>query len=154
MKNMFFNYDNNIDTSLYNKESNCHCNHCVKDFSIVTDIKGNFLGINTKFQHPISLYFHLEDFGSEYLAFTGYSLADLVLSSKIVFEIRTLTHKPVITKEFLAQDCFSSSTNDLFIYLDDIKDLKQESYRMSLKLVWEDETYELFSETDGLLIVR
>jgi hypothetical protein len=25
---------------------------------------------------------------------------------------------------------------------------------MSLKLVWEDETYELFSETDGLLIVR
>jgi hypothetical protein len=25
---------------------------------------------------------------------------------------------------------------------------------MSLKLVWEDESYELFSEADGLLIVR
>jgi hypothetical protein len=25
---------------------------------------------------------------------------------------------------------------------------------MSLKLVWDDEAYELFSETDGLLIVR
>lgn len=150
MKNMFFNYDNNIDTS------HCAKHHHFENPDIVRDINGKFLGIKAKFQTPTTLYFHLTDFGSDYLLTNGLSLADLVISSNIVFEISTINHKVVVTKNISAQDNFISASNDIIVLLDteDMQKLKQESYKMSLKLSWEEDSYEVFSETDGLLIIR
>ena len=150
MKNMFFNYDNNIDTS------HCAKHHHFENPDIVRDINGNFLGIKAKFQTPITLYFHLTDFGSDYLVTNCLTLANLVMSSDIVFEVSTNTHKVLISKQISAQDCFIANSNDIAVFLDteDMKNLKQESYKMSLKLSWAEDSYEVFSETDGLLIIR
>ena len=150
MKNMFFNYDNNIDTSSHKEHPH------FENPDIIKDINGKFLGIKAKFQTPTTLYFHLTDFGSEYLLTNGLSLADLVMSSDIVFEISTTTHKVVVTKHISAQDNFISNSNDIIVFLDteDMQKLKQESYKMNLKLSWEEDVYEVFSETDGLLIIR
>ena len=150
MKNMFFNYDNNIETN--RPAGHQH----FENQDIVKDIKGNFLGIKAKFQTPTTLYFHLTDFGSEYLSTNGISLTDLVMSSNIVFEILTTTRKVVVSKNILAQDCFISTSQDIVVFLDteDMKSLKQESYKMSLKLSWGEDSYEVFSDSDGLLIIR
>jgi hypothetical protein len=91
-----------------------------------------------------------------YLAENGLSLYDLISSSSINFEITTTTHKVVLSKTFLGSEVFDYLTNDLVIPLtiEDFKHLKKETYKLSLKLIWPDEIYELFSETDGLLIIR
>ena len=153
MKNMFFNYDNNSDK---NFESHYHNLDFLENLPYVRDINGKFLGIKAKYQHPITLYFHLEDLGSEYLVSNGMSVEDLILSSKIYFEIKTTTAKTVINKLYDPSECFNAMSNDLIIYLTqaEVKKLKQESYTMSLKLVWEEDFYELFTSQDGLLIIR
>jgi hypothetical protein len=131
---MFFNYDNNINK---NVQDHTFEPDFFEDVTFVKDIKGNILGIRAKYNHPIKLYFHLEDLGSAYLVENNISLYDLIMTSKVVIKFENLACKVVLEKTFEPSSCYDYYTNDLYILLDteDIKDLKQESYRLSLNLV-------------------
>jgi hypothetical protein len=140
MKNMFFNYDNNIDKDLHPEECLVMSQTNLENNSypmIVTDINGKQLGLKIKHNQASILYFNLKDKGSMYLAENGLSLYDLISSSSINFEITTTTHKVVLSKTFLGSEVFDYLTNDLVIPLtiEDFKHLKKETYKLSLKLM-------------------
>lgn len=157
MKNMFFNYDNKVNLSRCS-DSHCNCENLLYStdpLAMVTNIKGRNLGVQLKHSDPFSLYFHLEDCGTA-METTETSLADLVLSSVTKIEIINVSGKVEMTKEFDSAAIFNTETNDLKLDFshEESKSLKRESYKLSVKLCWGEDYYEIFTPADGLLIIR
>jgi hypothetical protein len=115
---------------------------------IVTNIKGEAIGVQIEHMSPLHLYFHLENFGDIEL--------DEFLQGKTLFEILTTTHKSVITREYPTAEILNQYTNDLFITLSqtEVQTLKKETYNMRVTLKTDDADYQVFAEKDGYLIVR
>ena len=72
------------------------------------------------------------------------------------FEILTTTHKSIFSKEYVTAEILDQFTGDLYIFLtvDEMKELKKETYTMKVTLKTADTAYEVFAENDGYLIVR
>lgn len=157
MKDMFFNYDNKTNLNVCTN----HCSHNLDTLAatpavkLVTNIKDELLGIQVKHSNPFSLYFHLNDFGTAYETTAG-SLTDLIYSSLIKFELITISGKVIFTKEFSAEDVLDSFTNNLKLDFthEESKKLKKEAYKMSVKLCWGEDYFEIFTPANGLLIIR
>lgn len=151
MSNMFYNYDHNID-----RELNCELEPPKipslpqsTTTALLYNIKGDALGIEVKHQMPFTIYFHLEE------AF-GRSLDKLLANHLVEFKLFTREDKEILNKQFNGLDIFNTNTNDLTISVtqEDASLLKQESYKINLSLVGESDFYNLFSRSDGLLVVR
>lgn len=153
MKDMFFNYDNDTNISTQYIKSSCPQADAQE---IVRDIKGNFLGIKLPYNQPATLYFNIEDLGSPYLAENYLTLGEVLLNSKFLFEIQTINRNSVFSKEYDGSNCVNAETCDCLINLDlkDFENLKQETYRVKLSLIFEGDCYEIFSSNDGFLIFR
>lgn len=158
MKDMFFNYDNKTNVHIC-PPVDCNCDRVLKStdaISIVTNIRGEVLGVQVKHSNPFSLYFQLADFGTSFLS-AEESLADLVLASKIKFELITISGKTIFTKEFSSAETFDELTSSLKLDFthEESKSFKQEAHKMSVKLFWGDsDYYEIFTPENGLLIIR
>ena len=109
-----------------------------------------FYGVEAQHQMPFSLYFHLTEASDK-------PLTTFVSDCEVEFEIRSIvTHKPVVFKKFLGNAIFNSTTNDLKIEInqEDAQQLKQETYTMTLKLVYATGFYILHNEQNGVLVIR
>lgn len=150
MSKMFYNYDNDVDLELINQESSLPIQpiQSAPNMSVLYNIKGEMYGIEVKHNMPFTLYFHLEELH-------GWNLNDFVGNSLVNFKILTQNHKTVLEKTFNGNEVFTP-TGDLVIHIchPDVEVLKQESYRMELTLQPGIGIYQLFSERDGLLVVR
>lgn len=156
MKDMFYKYNNR---DLPDIPSTCHHHNkeieAAPSISLVTNVKGEVIGIQVKKSNPFTLYFNLEDFGSAFKT-TGMSLADIILTSTISVELYTLTGVNILNKTYSPFDVFDEY--GCYLALDftpeDLSVLKKESYRLSVKLLFGESQYEIFSQADSLLIVR
>jgi hypothetical protein len=119
-----------------------------KDPKIITNIKGDILGVQVDHSSPLQLYFHLEDVCDTEVA--------EILTGTTLFEVLTTTHKVVVSREFLTAEILNQNTIDLSISLSqaDMEILKKETYSMRVALKTANAVYEVFAEKDGYLIVR
>ena len=156
MKNMFYKYDNKISPdSVPHKHHPLPVATATPAVSVVTNVKGDVVGVQIKQSNPFTLYFNLDDFGSVFNT-TGMSLADLILSSDIIVDMYSLTGQNVLSKTYSPFEVFDEY--GCYLALDfnteDLSKLKKESYRLSVKLFFGDNSYEIFSPADSVLIVR
>lgn len=145
MSNMFTSY-----------ETDTKCPSCRPPFvsepqngpKIITNIKGDVLGVQIDYASPLQLYFHLENM-------CEIDLEEL-LSGTALFEIITTTHKILVSHEFQISEILDSNTNDLCISLtqEELEPLKKETYNMKVTLKTSTETFIVFAEKDGYLVVR
>lgn len=145
MANMFTNYENGTQF----KQSRPHfCEASKKDSKIITNIKGDFIGVRVNKSNPLQLYFHLEN--------TTYDILGELLPGSTKFEILTTTGKSIVTKDYITAEILDQYSGDLSVYLsqDELIDLKKETYAMKVTLTTASTQYEVFAEKDGYLIVR
>lgn len=145
MSNMFTNYDRGTQA--------CHCPpfrapEPQKGTKLLTNIKGELLGVQVEQAFPLQLYFHLENV-------CEVELAELV-SGTALFEILTTTHKVLVSKEYSIAEILNLDTADLYIFLgtDEMKTLKKETYNMRVVLKTTDAEFVVFDEKDSYLVVR
>jgi hypothetical protein len=149
MANMFTNYDNDV------KSLPCEpCFHHIplKDSRIITNIKGEMIGVQVNHASPLQLYFHLENI-------EGLNSEDsfaTVLQGSTLFEVLTTTGKVLVKREYMTAEILDQYTYDLYVTLtqEEMKMLKKETYAMRVTLKTANSEYEVFAEKDGYLIVR
>ena len=119
-----------------------------KGIKMLTNIKGEVLGVQVDYASPLQLYFHLENVCEV--------VSDDLLASTILFEILTTTHKPLVTREYLITDILDQYSNDLCIFLapEEMEPLKRETYNMKVTLKTASSDYIIFAEKDGYLVIR
>jgi hypothetical protein len=119
-----------------------------KGIRMLTNIKGEVLGVQVEYASPLQLYFHLENVCEVDL--------NELLSGTALFEILTTTHKILISREFALSEVLDQQTNDLCISLTatEMKPLKKETYNMRVTLQISSGNFVVFAEEDGYLIVR
>ena len=146
MANMFTNYDNDIKNGV---EMPCFPPIDPKKPQLITNIKGDILGIQVDHTSPCHLCFHLENM---------WEVEDLTAFSQgcAVFEVLTTTHKVVMSREYALQEIWDQFTNEICIYLspEDLKELKLEAYNMKITIKTALGEYVIFTEKDGRLIIR
>lgn len=145
MSNMFISYETNT--------GNMPCppypvREPEKGTKLLTNIKGDVLGVQIDYALPLQLYFHLENV-------CEVELNELV-SGTALFEILTTTHKVLVSKEFKISEILDQYTNDLYISLtqDEMKPLKKETYNMRVTLQTAIGELVVFAEKDGYLVIR
>ena len=151
MSKMFYNYDNGIAQS-----SPIISSHLEKfepplpNLSLLYDLNNKFYGVEIRRGTPCTLYFHLDELN-------GQNLTGLLLNCVIEFKLlNTISHKIVFQKNFSGNQAFNTFTNDLEITLnlEDLAQLKQESFDIELNIIQANKSYKLFTKGDGLFIVR
>jgi hypothetical protein len=145
MSNMFTSYETNT------KSIPCSpppVSEPRKGIKMLTNIKGEVLGVQVEYASPLQLYFHLENVCEVEL--------NELLSGMVLFEILTTTHKVLVSREFAMSDILDQYTNDLYIWLtpDEMKPLKKETYNMRVTLKTSAEDFVVFAEKDGYLVIR
>ena len=115
---------------------------------MITNIKGDVLGVQIEYASPLQLYFHLENVCEVEI--------EELLSGTALFEILTTTHKVLVSREFMISEILDQYTNDLHISLtpDEMEPLKKETYNMRLTLKTSTADYVVFAENDGYLVIR
>ena len=154
MSKMFVNYDNNIDLELPEFEPNFGPRlspmTSLPGISMLYNVKGECYGVEVKHQMPFELFFHMDETH-------GWPLDSLVSESIVEFKLFTRgNHKVILQKEFAGTEVFNSLSSDLRILInqEEAQLLKQEAYEISVILRYPTGFYKLFTETDGLLVVR
>ena len=155
MKDMFVNYDNDIEKKVvpphlhFNDRS--HILESEDNISIVRNALGNELGIKVKHNTAFNLYLYLDG------CVNGGSVDNLVTNSQLTFKVFSLRHKLVFEKTFDAVDYYNAESNWIVVPItqeDSEKYFDIDSYKICATLIWSGGKYELYSENDGLLIFR
>ena len=154
MKDMFVNYDNDIEKKVVpphlHFNDRPHILESEDNISIVRNVLGNELGIKVKHNTAFNLYLYLDG------CVNGGSVDNLVANSKLTFQVFSLRHKLVFEKTFNAADYYDVESNWIVVPItqeeSEIFDI--DSYKICATLTWPDGKYELYSENDGLLIFR
>ena len=156
MKDMFVNYDNDIEKKVVpphlHFNNRPHILESEDNISIVRNALGNELGIKVKHNTAFNLYLYLDG------CVNGGSVDNLVANSKLTFQVFSLRHKSMLPeeKEFNAVDYYDVESNCIVVPItqEDSERFDIDSYKICAILTWPGGKYELFSENDGLLIFR
>lgn len=177
MKDMFYNYDHNIDRDITPLHPLPPKSHEIlasdKDSSVVKNAKGDEIGVRVKKGMPFTLYFYLEDYDTHRPVNTDYNTVEEILKSNTVITVMTGRHQEVFTLHYPTREIFDFNLSELRIHIpmstllqsEDEEDdkptiieyaslLTNDTYRIKLSLEFEGGSYNLFSDSDGLLIVR
>ena len=154
MKDMFVNYDNDIEKKVVpphlHFNDRPHILESEDNISIVRNALGNELGIKVKHNTAFNLYLYLDGWVN------GESVDNLVANSQLTFQVFSLRHKLVFEKTFNAADYYDVESNWIVVSItqeeSEIFDI--DSYKICATLTWPGGKYELYSENDGLLIFR
>ena len=152
MKDMFFNYDNNIRTDppeaffCEPQEKQLESN---PNLALVKDIKGNDIGICARYGADFDLYFTL----------IGYvensSVEELIKKSTIIFKVVDHWNKEVIKKELSAEEAYyGNDVIKISISREEALKLRQETYNIILLLEWADGEYILYNKDNGFLTIK
>ena len=155
MKDMFVNYDNDIEKKVVpphlHFNDRPHILESEDNISIVRNALGNELGIKVKHNTAFNLYLYLDG------CVNGGSVDNLVANSQLTFKVFSLRHKLVFEKTFDAVDYYNAESNWIVVPItqeDSEKYFDIDSYKICATLTWPGGKYELYSENDGLLIFR
>ncbi|MBP5467691.1 MAG: hypothetical protein J6Z11_00435 [Candidatus Riflebacteria bacterium] len=166
MKDMFYNYDNNIDKNLQNRPHFPAGYPAVLEsdpnISIVKDAKDREIGVRVRHNMPFTLYFYLDDYTNAMKVSDIPNLRSFVLNSLCYFEVVSNKHNVIFSISQPAINIFDLKSSKLAINVsqEQANLLKKDTYRMQLVLstIGTEHTigssYILFDEDDGLLIVR
>ena len=154
MKDMFVNYDNDIEKKVVpphlHFNDRPHILESEDNISIVRNALGNELGIKVKHNTAFKLYLYLDGWVNDE------SVDNLVTNSQLTFQVFSLRHKLVFEKTFDAVDYYDVESNWIVVPItqeeSEIFDI--DSYKICATLTWPGGKYELYSENDGLLIFR
>jgi hypothetical protein len=153
MSNMFANYRDNVvgNRHCFKAKPTERAESQSSSQTLITNVKGESIGIQVTYALPCDLYFHLEDIFS-----IRTEDFEAIVNGTATFEVLTTTHKVVISREALVLDILNKYTNDLCITLsqEEMKQLKRETYTMRLTLKTATMEYPVFAERDGYLVVR
>jgi hypothetical protein len=119
-----------------------------KGTKMLTNIKGEVLGVQVDYASPLHLYFHLENI-------CEVDFNELLLGS-VKFEILTTTHKILISRDYQISEILDQGSNDLYIFIEqeEMKTLKKEMYTMRVTLNVAGIELHVFAEKDGYLVIR
>ena len=154
MKDMFVNYDNDIEKKVVTPhlhfKDRPHILESEDNISIVRNALGNELGIKVKHNTAFNLYLYLDG------CVNGASVDNLVTSSQLTFQVFSLRHKLVFEKTFDAADYYDAESNWIVVPItqEESEKFDIDSYKICATLTWSGGKYELYSENDGLLIFR
>ena len=154
MKDMFVNYDNDIEKKVVpphlHFNDRPHILESEDNISIVRNALGNELGIKVKHNTAFNLYLYLDG------CVNGESIDTLVLNSQLTFQVFSLRHKLVFEKTFDAADYYDVESNWIVVPItqEESEKFDIDSYKICATLTWPGGKYELYSENDGLLIFR
>lgn len=151
MSKMFDNYNNETNINIPPLNAS---NSLLKpiqsspNLALLYNLKGELYGIEARHNMPFVLYFHLDEM-------SGQNLNDFVAKSLVEFKLITQNHKIAFEKVFNGAEIFTSGS-DLVISInqEEAQSLKQESYWIDLCLRQPVGFYRLFSNKDGLLVIR
>jgi hypothetical protein len=145
MTNMFTSYDNEALGIPCRPRQHCEPQRGAK---LLTNIKGELLGVQIDYNIPMQLYFHLENT-------CDCDIAEL-LAGTTVFEILTTTHKSAFECEYKTAEILDQYTNDLCISLsiEEVQTLRKETYNMKVTLKTATGDIVVFAEKDGYLVIR
>ena len=180
MKDMFYNYDHNIDRDVDPirpipvKPPKVLAGD--KDSFVVKNAKGDEIGVRVKKGMPFTLYFYLEDYDTHRPVNTDYETIEEILKSNTILTVENGRHQEVFTLSRRTSEVFDFNLSELCIPVpmsallqseDEDTDedeepkmkecaslLTNDTYRIKLSLEFENGSYNLFSDSDGLLIVR
>ena len=109
MKDMFVNYDNDIEKKVVpphlHFNDRPHILESEDNISIVRNALGNELGIKVKHNTAFNLYLYLDG------CVNGESIDNLVISSQLTLQVFSLRHKLVFEKTFNAVDYYNAESN-------------------------------------------
>ena len=154
MKDMFVNYDNDIEKKVVpphlHFNDRPHILESEDNISIVRNALGNELGIKVKHNTAFNLYLYLDG------CVNGGSVDNLVINSQLTVQVFSLRHKLVFEKAFNAADYYDVESNCIVVPItqEDSERFDIDSYKICATLTWPGGKYELYSENDGLLIFR
>ena len=154
MKDMFVNYDNDIEKKVVpphlHFNDRPHILESEDNISIVRNALGNELGIKVKHNTAFNLYLYLDG------RVNGESVDNLVINSQLTFQVFSLRHKLVLEKIFDAADYYDVESNWIVVPItqEESEKFDIDSYKICATLTWPGGKYELYSENDGLLIFR
>jgi hypothetical protein len=153
MRSMFYNYDNNIEKDL-EPQPPVHFAPPLKPLtstpnaSFIYTINGKPLGIEVKQGTPINLYFNLQEAH-------GADIPTVLAESFLKFQLIGCNHKVVFEKILTPEAClYGYSDIKIELSASEIASLRKESYQIRLSIEWPDESYVLYSEADGLFVIR
>ena len=154
MKDMFVNYDNDIEKKVVpphlHFNDRPHILESEDNISIVRNALGNELGIKVKHNTAFNLYLYLDG------CVNGESVDNLVINSQLTVQVFSLRHKLVLEKTFDAADYYDVESNWIVVPItqEESEKFDIDSYKICATLTWLGGKYELYSENDGLLIFR
>jgi len=155
MRNMFYNYDNNIpnnssksypNNGKYPKEINKQANsfHGAK---LLKDKKGNVLGIEATRNSIFRLFFSLEG-----VVNTG-TIQDLLENTDVFFEILDVNHNVLLECDVEIFSLYNMVSVEI-IATEDGPLTGGHNYKMHLYTILDGITYDLFSENNGVLYIK
>lgn len=151
MKDMFFNYDNNINTDIpYNVEpAELKKLESNPNLALVKDLKGNDIGICARYGTSFDLYFTLSGLVE------GSSIEELILKSNVSFKLLDYWHEKVLEIVQLAEQAYiGNNCLKITITEEQAKQLRQETYYMQLSLIWDTGSYLLYNTDNGFLTIK
>ena len=164
MKDMFYNYDHNINKDLQKKPFPPDYPDILEsdpNISIVKDAKGREIGVRVKQGASFTLYFYLDDYTTATKASSVPNICEFIKNSTYTFELFTGRHIPVFKEPLTGNtvDIFNEKTSKLAITIpvDKARELSKDTYRMRLALgglIGSQAELVLFDDDDGFLIVR
>lgn len=146
MRDMFYNYDHNINKKEYPRPiCNCDCNSLTNygGAQMLKNKLGKAYGVRGKANSAFDLFFYIDGRIDD----TG--VLSMIDADKFTLEILSKEEKVITTVsgERFALDTLKFTVNAT----DDI--LPYGIYRINLKMEYEDETYILFSTRDAILSI-
>lgn len=153
MKDMFFNYDNNIKSKKgYQQNQFNDANESMLSsnptLSVVLDAKGKRIGLAARYGVPFDLFFTVDGYVE-----TG-SIEMLLLNSNISFKLYDYWHNIVLDKTILENAYFGDNTIKVSITQEEADKLKQETYYMEVIMYWLGGCYKLYSPDNGFLTIK
>lgn len=153
MKDMFYNYEHNVNTESpnfppYSKQKELNTCSNVKR---LLNAKGDEIGVEGKVNSKFYLYFNIEgtvtDENGEFEA----TLREVLESANIYFDV--LDSKRDVVASFVPELSYFADEIRVQVYTSEEGPLKYGVYRMHLYFETEEGIFTLFSEEDGILSI-
>lgn len=148
MKNMFYNYDNNIDHKVSSKppfrQEPCNKLDTDSRAEYLYNVKGDLLGIKVLVDTKVDLYFRFESDNEA-------DLYNLLRNNLLSFKVLDFKYEEVVSFPVEVLENLNEAKVELIT--SEEGPLKQGTYRLQLTVELEDGFYTLYSPSSGILTV-
>lgn len=155
MKDMFYNYDHNINKKEYPENPIYYTNkklHTTMAARKLFNVKGDELGVCAKVNSEFYLYFKVD--GAAYADDGTFEADARTILENAILHFDVLNQKREVVASFMPELSEYDSEIRVQIYTSEEGPLKYGNYKMHLYFETENGIYTLFSEEDGILTIE